>query len=248
MVFYPKYPQEVFDFIKESNLTGKALRDKIKAKFGYDIPRTSIYSLTRHHRHGKAYTHGHCTPSWLLKPEGSERLDKDGYIKVRVGNGERLKHRLVWEQAHGELKRDEIIMFLDGNKTNCALDNLIKVKKKITGCLNQYLRGVAPTPELRKSAILAATLAVEAREKEIQLRKGSKKAYPKKDMWREIVALHEMGKNANEISKTINRKTGTIYWTIRRYKLGYYEEYMLWNTLNQKKHILLGLMRGNTTS
>ena len=34
MVFYPKYPQEVFDFIKESKLTGKNLRDEIKQKFG----------------------------------------------------------------------------------------------------------------------------------------------------------------------------------------------------------------------
>ena len=53
MVFYPKYPQEVFDFIRESKLTGKNLCDEIKQKFGYDIPRTSIYNLVSHHRLGK---------------------------------------------------------------------------------------------------------------------------------------------------------------------------------------------------
>lgn len=89
MVFYPKYPQEVFDFIKKSNLTGKSLREEIKNKFGYDIPRTSIYNLIRHHRYGKKYSHGKVVPSWHLKPLGTERKDKDGYILVRVAGGEK---------------------------------------------------------------------------------------------------------------------------------------------------------------
>jgi len=221
MVFYPKYPQEVFDFIKESKLTGKNLRDEIKQKFGYDIPRTSVYNLVSHHRLGKKYTHGKIIPSWHLKPLGTERKDKDGYILVRVEGGEKRKHFIEWEKYHEPTKPDECLMFLDGDRTNCDISNLFLMKRKYMGAMNDILKGIKDT-ELKKTAITAAILKLEAREKEIQLNKDNPRRKPKDDRWKIVVKLHKGGKTTAEINQITGRDKNTIRWIIRRYNLGIY--------------------------
>lgn len=225
MVFYPRYPQEVFDFIKESKLNGKNLRDEIKQKFGYDIPRNSIYNLVSHHRLGKKYIHAKCIPSWNLKPLGTERKDKDGYILVRVEGGEKRKHFIEWEKYHEPTKPDECLMFLDGDRTNCDIYNLFLMKRKYMGAMNYILKGIKDT-ELKKTAITAAILKLEAREKEIQLNKDNPHRKPKNDRWKDIIRLYSQGKTTSEISKELGRNKAVIRWTVRRYNLGIYGD---WN-------------------
>lgn len=62
------------------------------------------------------------------KPVGSTRITVDGYIEVKVAEGMyqwRLLHREVWKQHHGSYpRRDRPIVFVDGNKQNCAISNL----------------------------------------------------------------------------------------------------------------------------
>lgn len=60
------------------------------------------------------------------KPIGSERINVDGYIEVKVAEGKpwRHKHRVMWEEAHGPVPDGYIVSFVDGNKQNCALSNL----------------------------------------------------------------------------------------------------------------------------
>lgn len=226
MVFYPKYPEEVFKFIKESDLNGRNLQAEIKEKFGFDIPKNSIYNLVRHHRLGRPYVHGHATVSWLTKPIGSERFDKDGYVRVMTENGEKLKHRLVWEKANGKIEPDEVIFFMDGDKTNCELSNLRKIKRKYLTAIGNYLRGVKRTPEIVETALNAAFLIIIAKEKEIEMRKGKKGAKPKKDNWVDIVQLHWQGKTANEIAKEIGCGIGRVGWVVRREKMGYYDDFL----------------------
>lgn len=69
---------------------------------------------------------------------GYERTSKDGYVEVRcemkkdrnVGdNNFVLKHRLVWEQANGPIPENHIVIFLDGNKQNCTLENLALISR-----------------------------------------------------------------------------------------------------------------------
>ena len=70
------------------------------------------------------------------KPIGYERITKDGYIEVKIAmrpgdtkNGHNFvgKHRLVWEAVHGPIPKGYKLIFLDGNKQNCNLDNLALV-------------------------------------------------------------------------------------------------------------------------
>lgn len=65
------------------------------------------------------------------KPVGYERITDDGYILIKVSMDYKmvLKHRWVWEQAHGAIPEGYNIMFRDGNRLNCSLDNLELVSR-----------------------------------------------------------------------------------------------------------------------
>lgn len=64
------------------------------------------------------------------KYNGYERIQKDGYIEVRVSRGNyQFKHRLIWEKANGPIPEDSVLIFKDGNKQNITLDNLEVITK-----------------------------------------------------------------------------------------------------------------------
>lgn len=100
------------------------------------------------------------------RPVGSERIDIYGYILVKTAEPKtwRQKQRIVWERETGEkLKRNEYIMFLDGNKLNCDISNLAKVTQSQMVRINQnHLR--YDNPELTKVGITLAKL-LEAKHK-----------------------------------------------------------------------------------
>lgn len=57
----------------------------------------------------------------------SIRRDKSGrdykYIRVSLGKWD-LYHRVLWKSVHGEIPKDKIVTFIDGDSLNCELDNL----------------------------------------------------------------------------------------------------------------------------
>ena len=66
-------------------------------------------------------------------PIGTERLSKEGYIEVKVfhykdGSANNrnfmFKHRLIYETYFGEIPKDKIVFFLDGNNRNFSPENL----------------------------------------------------------------------------------------------------------------------------
>jgi hypothetical protein len=67
------------------------------------------------------------------KPVDHERTDsKAGYIYVKVSGNRKmvLKHRYIWEQHNGPIPPGYNIQFRDGNRQNCAIDNLYIISKK----------------------------------------------------------------------------------------------------------------------
>ena len=73
---------------------------------------------------------------------GDERLGPKGFIEVKVSARRwRLKHIVIWEEAHGPLPKTHVLYFADGDKFNFALVNLVPFPK--SGRLGE-LAGLLP--------------------------------------------------------------------------------------------------------
>ncbi|AKR38513.1 HNH endonuclease signature motif containing protein [Bacillus cereus] len=73
------------------------------------------------------------------KPVGSERVNGDGYVDVKIAdpNKWKAKHRLLWEKENGPIPKGHVIIFGDGNRRNFQQDNLILVSKSQLVILNK---------------------------------------------------------------------------------------------------------------
>jgi hypothetical protein len=60
------------------------------------------------------------------RPVGSERVNVDGYIEIKVAdpNKWRLKNRVIWEQHNSKIPPGHNIQFKDHNPLNCTIENL----------------------------------------------------------------------------------------------------------------------------
>lgn len=100
------------------------------------------------------------------QPVGSESIDKDGYIRVKVAQPSKwmLKHRYLWEQVTGEkLRKGDRVIFLDGNKRNITAENLAKVSGSQLARLNQN-HLLYSDADLSRTGVLMAKL-LEAKTK-----------------------------------------------------------------------------------
>ena len=91
------------------------------------------------------------------RPLGSERMDLNGYLMIKVAEPNKfvLKHKWLWEQHFGVIPSGYILTFLDGNPLNCELSNLKLISKSQNLILNRKkLR--FKNSELNQSAIEVA--------------------------------------------------------------------------------------------
>lgn len=107
------------------------------------------------------------------RPMGSERINKDGYIEIKVRehktkdkpNTFERKHRVIWEEAHGEIPQGHVIIFKDGDKTNCNLSNLaVILRAEHQQMTRKGLR--SENPKLTEIGILIAKMGVAAKKAE----------------------------------------------------------------------------------
>lgn len=71
---------------------------------------------------------------------GSESLTSDGYLKVKVSDSPsvwKLKQIITWESVFGEIPKGQTLIFLDGNKTNCTIENLKLIPKNQLSRINR---------------------------------------------------------------------------------------------------------------
>lgn len=75
------------------------------------------------------YQKGHVPTNY--RPIGSERVNRDGYIEVKVADPGiwKLKHRVVWEKAHGEIPVGCNVQFKNGNSQDVRLENLYLISR-----------------------------------------------------------------------------------------------------------------------
>jgi hypothetical protein len=97
------------------------------------------------------------------KPVGSERIDRDGYMLIKVSDDGpwhkrwRHKHKVLWEEKNGPIPKGHALLFADQNKQNIQIDNLILITRSQLAILNtkQLLHNDA---DLNKTGIIMADL------------------------------------------------------------------------------------------
>lgn len=113
-----------------------------------------------------------------LEPIGVERMDRDGYIKVKVARVNPYtgafghfvhKHRHLWEEANGPLPKGMALKCLDGDRRNCDPSNWVAVARALLprlagGRLGRMPYDEAPE-ELKPTLLNIARLEHLAREK-----------------------------------------------------------------------------------
>lgn len=110
------------------------------------------------------------------RPIGSERINKDGYIEIKVSDAPgdwrrkwRLKHQWVWEQYNGPRPKDAIVTFIDNNPLNCDISNLTLINKKQHLAMNRY-KLYGHTGEAKEVAINIAKCIVTINERKGEIK------------------------------------------------------------------------------
>lgn len=106
-------------------------------------------------------------PSHNQRPIGSQRIcSKDKYVIEKVAEPDvwKHKHRLLWEEHYGEIPEDCVIRFIDKDRMNITIENLICVPQGANSVLNLHNRPDTQDPELNKAIILTETLKHEIRK------------------------------------------------------------------------------------
>lgn len=96
------------------------------------------------------------------KPLGEVFLRSDGYLWIKLQDGHlndnwKQFHRYVWELENGPVPDGHKIIFLDGNRTNCEISNLMCVSDGVMSTANKWF-GLGKDPEINKAIIKAAEL------------------------------------------------------------------------------------------
>jgi hypothetical protein len=72
---------------------------------------------------------------------GAVRLDKDGKTLIKQSNGHwKYEHVLLWESVNGELPKDKVIKFVDGNINNLKIENLQAIGRGDLMLINSIYR------------------------------------------------------------------------------------------------------------
>lgn len=181
-----KYTQEEHDFIKKyyKGRSNKELTEMFNHHFGLDLKVSQIksYKNNRHWDSGltgrfeKAnrpwnkglkgldiggketqFKKGSIPPNY--RPVGSERINSDDYVEVKVADPGiwKMKHVVVWEKEYGRVPKGKLIIFGDGNRRNFDINNLLLVSRKQLLKLNQH-HLIANHADLTKTGLMIADI------------------------------------------------------------------------------------------
>jgi len=177
-----KFAPEHIQFVKE-NITGnhyKDVADMFCKKFGIELSKNQIIGLVRRNNlhngikgNKYCYLNGMKTrikkgdKPWNNKPLGSEKITF-GIVRIKVADPRvyKAKHVLIWESIHGNVPKNHVVIFADGNRNNFDIDNLLLVKRSELLVMNNR-KYITSDPELTKlgKQISGLILSVSKRKK-----------------------------------------------------------------------------------
>jgi len=146
--------------IRSGTHGGQFKKGQVSPTKGKKMPK-EVYEKAKHTMFRKGHIpHNH-------KEIGSERINVDGYVEIKVDEPSKwmLKSRYLYEQHHNvKLTRNDVIVFLDGNKLNLDIDNLFLISRAALARFNQD-KLYSDNPEMTKAAALLAVLKTKTRVK-----------------------------------------------------------------------------------
>jgi len=106
-----------------------------------------------------------------LQPKNKQIKDSIALLSSQIDKLNKWvrKHRWLYEQEHGAIPENSVIIFADGDKTNLNTDNLICVTRNELKVLNRC-RLISSVPELTKTGLNIAKIKIKLAE----LRKENK--------------------------------------------------------------------------
>lgn len=97
---------------------------------------------------------------------GSIRTDVDGYVKIKIAEPnkwQQMQRHIMEKKIGRKLTKNEVVIFLDGNKQNMSIDNLMLITKRELCRINQNHR-ITDNPELTKTGIYIEKLKEKIRD------------------------------------------------------------------------------------
>lgn len=183
-----RYTEEEIEWLRQNvmNYSWSNLTSAFNAHFGTNISVGSIDHICIRNgiTHGRKGEHGFIEGKHnafsVTHPIGTERTDSRGRVFIKVNDNVskqgsaasgnwRQKSRVVWEYYHGKLSSNDLIIHLDGDKTNCNIDNLYKTTRQVNALLSTWDWNF-PNKELTRTAIKCCELMVatsQPRRKEV---------------------------------------------------------------------------------
>ena len=113
------------------------------------------------------YKKGDKPANWV--PIGSERINGDGYVDVKVADGQKWKnwkgkHILIREKHNGPVPEGYVVIFGDMNNRNFDINNLILVSRKQLLVLNR--KGlIQKDADLTRTGLIVADIYSKIAEK-----------------------------------------------------------------------------------
>lgn len=139
-----------------------------RQKYAYFITREQLRQfLSKREIRYKGYNPNKAKAMGDKIPIGTEYIKPDGMVLVKVKpNKWKYKQRYIYEQYHKvELPKDIMVVFLDGDRTNFDINNLMAVSTPEYNCIkNKDL--LSKNGMATKTAILGARLYYKIKEKE----------------------------------------------------------------------------------
>lgn len=101
------------------------------------------------------------------QPVGTVVVHSDGYRFIKLAEHKwQLYQRYVWQKHHHrKLKKNQVVLFLDGNRNNFAPDNLMAISRKELVIVNRERLLTKNDGELSKTGVLIAKLKVKINDK-----------------------------------------------------------------------------------
>lgn len=113
---------------------------------------------------------------WTAHPIGTEKVDKHGFIRIKISNHPnkytrwRLKHHILYEKYHPNVKigKTDRVIFLDGNRHNFDIHNLELVSLSEQIALSKLQKNYICEEKLELLELIKANLKIKKIEKLIQ--------------------------------------------------------------------------------